>query len=185
MADIFTDIIIILLIFLVSSTKISYLKQILLSLVGLISVIILRYYYHAHENSPVSLYFAIGIMFYTSLVYYRSFKKGISIFDQVSRFQEVDKKPLTWNWVSFWLATFWPFGMILLYGKIEIDKPNINRKCKAVLYASYALFGQSIIVMILAYSDYQEAWFGIVYYLLGGILTYRTAKKIINGTIAA
>lgn len=183
MADLLIDIIILFLIFQVVNRKISYIQLIIFSLFGLITVSIIRYYYTTREDNFSSLYWAIGFVFYSFLLYYRSRKIGISISDPIISSERVVSKPLSWNVISFFLIIFWPLGLLSLFGKIEVDKPNINRKCKAVVYASYALFGLSFMQVIMAYPDFKESLISIVFYLIGGIITYRTAKKIINGVI--
>lgn len=94
---------------------------------------------------------------------------------------ENKKKSPSWVAIVLWFIFFWPVGVYLIYKKLSTDKSAAMKNSKVLMGIGYFFIFGAVVMLIETVSggaDASSGVFGILFYLIGGVLIIWGAKKV-------
>lgn len=95
---------------------------------------------------------------------------------------ENKKKSPSWGMIILWLFLFWPVSICLIYKRVSNDKAAAMKNSRIfTAIGCFFFFGVIVMASILIghpEDDTDFAIFGICFYLIGGVLIMRFARKL-------
>lgn len=94
---------------------------------------------------------------------------------------ENKKKSPSWVAIVLWFIFFWPVGVYLIYKKLSTDKSAAMKNSKVLKGIGYFFIFGAVVMLIETVTgdtDASTGVFGILFYLIGGVLIILGANKV-------